>query len=108
MAAASCLIYVGFREVEIKGNVQSEILYALFVMYCLAVLSDSLIGAIIERGVWKTPPAPDTQVLAQVTTEAVNVSTATETATTTATEVVPNQIVTPQFKPDPLPTTEGE
>lgn len=74
LAAAICLVFIGFKEVETTGVVQTEVIYSLFVMYSLSVLSDSLLAAVIERGVWKMPPAPDTQVNASVSAENMSVT----------------------------------
>jgi hypothetical protein len=74
LAGASALVYIAIIEVHAKGFVQVEVLYSLFFMYIVAVLSDQLLGMVIERGMWKTPPAPNTQINADVTTDNVNVS----------------------------------
>lgn len=78
------LVFIAYEEVKQKGFVQAEVLYSLFFIYCVSVISDSLLGMIIERGIWKMPPAPDTQVLADVTTDNVNVAPLNVTSLTTA------------------------
>lgn len=96
LAGASTLIYIAIKEVNSSGTVQIEVLYSLFFMYIVAVLSDQLLAMVIERGVWKTPPAPDTQITADVTTDSVNVSPDNVTTTTT-----------PPVEPAPEPEPEG-
>jgi hypothetical protein len=74
LAASIALIYFGIVEVQNKHFVQESILWALFVMYSLAVLSDSLIAAVIEHGVWKAKAAPETYVNAPIDTDSVNLT----------------------------------
>lgn len=63
---ASALIYIGLIEVVNTHRVQVEIIYALFIMYCVNAMSETLVGAVIARGMWRTPPAPDTLIEADV------------------------------------------
>jgi hypothetical protein len=74
LAASIALIYFGVIEVQNKHFVQSQILWSLFVMYSLAVLSDSLIAAVIEHGVWRAKAAPETYVNAPIDTDSVTLT----------------------------------
>lgn len=73
LAAGATLVYTGIIEVNKTGTVQREIIYSLFFIYCVSVISDNLLGAVIERGIWTMPPAPDTQVNAVVNADNMNV-----------------------------------
>ena len=67
------LVYALVKQVNRTGTVQTELLYAIFFMYLVSNVGEKLLAAVIERGVWKMPPAPDTQITADVKTDAVNV-----------------------------------
>jgi hypothetical protein len=67
------LIYTCVVEAHHAYQVQDAVIYALFIMYCVNSMSDSLLGAVIARGFWKTPPAPETQITADVKTDQLTV-----------------------------------
>lgn len=80
LLASVTLIYISIIEVNNKHFVQTEILMGFIFMYCSNTLSDTLLAAVIARGFWKPGSvAPDTQVIADVTTDTVKVG-GTDTA----------------------------
>lgn len=103
LAAGAALIYTAVKEVNNKGTVQIEVIYSLFIIYCVSVISDQLLAMVIERGIWKTPPAPDTQITTDVTTDSVNVNPVTATVTTNKTPDTPDDTDT---APDTAPVSE--
>lgn len=90
LASGCTLVFIALEEVKRKGSAQIEIIYSLFFIYCVSVISDNLLSMIIERGIWKTPPAPDTQVLADVTTDNLNLTPVNITTSQTPTSETEN------------------
>jgi hypothetical protein len=80
--AGLALVYTIVKQVNHTYNVQKELLYAIFFMYLISNVGEKLLAAVIERGVWKTPPTPDTIVNADVKTDSVNVGTEVDSVMT--------------------------
>ena len=83
--AGLALVSSGLIEVWHKHFIQTELIYALILILFSHVVGEKVVAAVIERGVWKPgTTTPDTQVIADVKTESVNVGAAEDEAKPTS------------------------